>query len=125
MGMADLSHRQSARGPFGSRRVASAPMTLLRFLRRLLSADVMGLILILTAVQAFTYGVSSSLRNTDTRYFFWICLLAVLSALGLSKLSLNGIQTSVCMIVLGVLGIWIIAAQLAVPLLSLGRAILH
>jgi transglutaminase-like putative cysteine protease len=100
-------------------------MTLLRFLRRLASADVMGLLLILTAVQAFTYGVSSSLRNTDTRYFFWICAVAVLIALELSRLNLNGIQTSVCMIVLGILGIWIIAAQLAVPLLSLGRAILH
>ena len=100
-------------------------MTLLRFLRRLLSADVMGLLLVLTAVQAFTYGVSSSLRNTDTRYFFWICVVAVLIALGLSKLSLNGVQTSVCMIVLGILGIWIIAAQLAAPLLSLGRAMLH
>jgi transglutaminase-like putative cysteine protease len=100
-------------------------MTLLRFLRRLASADVMGLLLILTAVQEFTYGVSSSLRNTDTRYFFWVCAVAVLIALGLSKLSLNGIQTSVCMIVLGMLGIWIIAAQLTVPLLSLGKATLY
>ena len=100
-------------------------MTLLRFLRRLASADVMGLLLVLTAVQAFTYGVSSSLRNTDTRYFFWICAVAVLIALELSRLNLNGIQTSVSMIVLGILGIWIIAAQLAVPLLGLGRAVLH
>jgi transglutaminase-like putative cysteine protease len=100
-------------------------MILLRLLRRLVSADVMGLLLILTAVQAFTYGVSSSLRNTDTRYFFWICAVAVLIAMGLSKLNLNGIHTSVGMMVLGILGIWIIAAQLAVPLLGLGRAILH
>jgi transglutaminase-like putative cysteine protease len=100
-------------------------MILLRFLRRLVSADVMGLLLILIAVQAFTYGVSSSLRNTDTRYFFWICAVAVLIALGLSRLNLNGIQTSVCMIVLGILGIWIIAAQLAGPLLSVGRGIFH
>ena len=98
-------------------------MTMLRFLRRLASADVMGLLLILVAVQAFTYGVSSSLRNTDTRYFFWICLVAVLIALGLNRLKLNGLQTSICMTVLGILGIWIIAAQLTLPLLGLGKAI--
>ena len=99
-------------------------MTLLRFLRRLVSADVIGLLLILTAVQAFTDGISSSLRNTDTRYFFWICLVAVLIALGLYKLKLNGIQTSLCMIVIGALSIWLIAARLVTPLLDLGNALL-
>ena len=99
-------------------------MTMVRFLRRLVSADAMGLILILTAVQAFTYGISSSLRNTDTRYFFWICFVAVLIALGLNKLKLNGILSSVCMIAIGCLGIWIAAARLIGPLLDLGNALL-
>ena len=42
-------------------------------LSRLFSADSMGLILLLTALQAFTYGISSSLRSADERqgmYFF-------------------------------------------------------
>jgi len=99
-------------------------MTMLRFLRRLVSADVMGLLLILTAVQAFTYGVSSSLRNTDTRYFFWICFVAVLIALGFYKLKLNGMQAFLCMTVIGVLGIGLIAARLVAPLLDLGNALL-
>lgn len=97
----------------------------LRFLRRLVSADVMGLILIVTAVQALTYGISSSLRNTDTRYFFWICIVAVLIALGLNKLKLSGIQASVWMIVIGCLGIWIVAARLIGPLLDLGTMLLN
>jgi transglutaminase-like putative cysteine protease len=99
-------------------------MTMARFLRRLVSADVIGLLLILTAVQAFTYGVSSSLRNTDTRYFFWICFVAVLIALGFYKLKLNGMRAFLCMTVIGVLGIWLIAARLVTPLLDLGNALL-
>jgi transglutaminase-like putative cysteine protease len=99
-------------------------MTMVRFLRKLVSADAMGWLLILVALQALTYGLSSSLRNTDTRFFFWICLVAALIALGLSKLKLNGIQASVGMIALGVLGIWTIAARLVYPLLDLGKAIL-
>ena len=99
-------------------------MTMVRFLRRLASADVIGLLLIATAVQAFTYGISSSLRNTDTKYFFWVCLMAVLIALGLNKLRLNGTQASVGMIVLGILGIWLVAAQLVAPLLNLANAFL-
>ncbi len=94
---------------------------------RMLSADVMGLILLLAALQAFTYGVSSSLRGTDARqsiYFFWVCLIAVLIALGLSKLKLNGIQVSVGMASIGVAGVWILGARLASPLLELGNAIL-
>ena len=99
-------------------------MILLRLLRRFASADSLGLILILTAVQAFTYGISSSLRNTDTRYFFWICLAAVLMALGLNRLKLNGIYTSLLMIVIGCVGIWIVAARMIGPLLELAKTFL-
>jgi transglutaminase-like putative cysteine protease len=99
-------------------------MIMIRFLRRLVSADAMGWLLILVALQAVTYGLSSSLQNTDTRFFFWICLVAALIALGLSKLKLNGIQASVGMIALGVLGVWTVAARLVHPLLDLGKAIL-
>jgi transglutaminase-like putative cysteine protease len=99
-------------------------MTMVRFLRRLTSADAIGLVLILTAVQALTYGISSSLRNTDTRYFFWICVVAVLIALGLNRLKLNGILASILMIAIGCLGIWIVAARLIGPLLDVGNAIL-
>src|SRR5258705_13913396 len=119
MGMAHLSDGQGPCGPLCSGRLARAALTMLRFLRRLVSADVIGLLLILIAVQAFTYGVSSSLRNTDTRYFFWICFVAVLIALGFYKLKLNGMQAFLCMTLIGGLGIWLIAARLVTPLLDL------
>ena len=93
-------------------------------LRKVFSADILGLLLILAALQAFTFGVSSSLQNTDTKYFFWVCLLATLIALGLSKRNLKGIQVSVGMLVLGALGVWILGARLAAPLWDLGHAIL-
>ena len=99
-------------------------MILIRLLRRFASADALGLILILTAIQAFTYGISSSLRNTDTRYFFWVCLVAVLIALGLNRLKLNGIYASILMIVVGCVGIWLVAARMIGPLLELAKTFL-
>jgi transglutaminase-like putative cysteine protease len=95
-----------------------------RAFRQFLSADLLGLILTVTALQDFTYGVSSSLRNTDTKYFFWVCLLAMLIAFGLNKLKLNGIQASAWMVAVGVLGVWILGARLTTPMLDLGNAIL-
>ena len=95
-----------------------------RILGKILSADLLGLLLVVTALQDFTYGVSSSLKNTDTKYFFWICLLAALIAFGLNKLKLDGMQASVWMIAMGVIGLWILGARLTTPLLNLGNAIL-
>ena len=48
----------------------------------------------------------------------------MLIALGLSKLNLNGMQGSVAVTVLGILGIWIIAARLILPLFDLSKSIL-
>ena len=97
---------------------------LVRLLRRLVSADAIGLILVVSALQAFAYGISSSLRNTDTRYFFWVCLLAAWIAFGFSKRNLDGVSASLGMLALGILGVWILGAQLTAPLLDIGRAIL-
>ncbi|HET9911321.1 MAG TPA: transglutaminase-like domain-containing protein, partial [Anaerolineales bacterium] len=97
-------------------------------LPRLLSADVIGLILLVTALQAFTYGIASSLRGAGAQqgmYFFWICLIAALIALGLSKLKLKGIQVSAGMAAIGIAGVWILGARLASPLLDLGKAIVN
>lgn len=97
---------------------------IVRLLRRLFSAEAMGLLLVFIALQALTSGISSSLRNTDSRYFFWICLLGALIAFGLSRRNMNGIQASLGMIALGVAGVWILAARLLLPLLDLGNAVL-
>src|ERR1041384_7798514 len=103
MGMAHLRHRESRRGPRRARRVARAAM-IERLLNKLLSADVIGLALLLTALQTLTYGIASSLRNTDTKYFFWVCCVAALIAIGLGKLKWSGIQTSILMIGVGQIG---------------------
>src|ERR1041384_7273016 len=121
MGMARFGHGESSRGPRRARRVARAAM-MERLLNKLLSADVIGLALLLTALQTLTYGIASSLRNTDTKYFFWVCCVAALIAMGLGKLKLNGIQALVGMIGVGILGVWILGARLVLPLLDLGNA---
>ena len=99
-------------------------MIMVRLLRRMLSAEFIGLTLVVIALQALTYGISSSLRNTDTTYFFWVCLLGVLIAFGLSRRGFNGIPASVGMTALGIIGVWILGARLASPLLELGNALL-
>lgn len=96
----------------------------IRLARWLLSAEVLGLVLVSAALYALTDGITSSLRNTHTDGFFWICLLAALVAYGLSKRLESGILGSLWMIVLGILSIWILAAQLASPLLDLADALL-
>lgn len=95
-----------------------------RILFRIFSAEVMGLVLVLTALQAFTYGVASSLRNTETKYFFWVCFFAALLAFGLHKRRVKGISASLGMIVVGIMGVWILGARLATPLLDLARSTL-
>src|SRR5215207_2315906 len=124
MGMAHLRHGEGTCRPCGAGRLARTAIMLVRLLRRLVSADAIGLILVVSALQAFAYGISSSLRNTDTRYFFWVCLLAAWIAFGFSKRNLDGVSASLGMLALGILGVWILGAQLTAPLLDLGRAIL-
>ena len=99
-------------------------MIRIRVLRRAFSADAMGLILVFAALQALIYGLSSSLRNTDTKQFLWVCLLAAIIALGLSRRNSNGIAAAVGLIVLGIIGVWILGARLASPILDFGNAVL-
>lgn len=94
-----------------------------RILLKIFSAEVMGLILVITALQTFTYGVASSLRNTDTRYFFLICLIAAWLAWASNKRKLKGAYVAVAMFALGVIGVWILGARLAMPLMDLARSI--
>ncbi len=95
-----------------------------RLSRSILTAEAIGLFLIAIALRTFTFGIASSLRSTDTKYFFWVCLIAALVSFGLSRLKLSGIQVLVGMAVVGILGIWILGAGLAIPLLDLGNVIL-
>jgi transglutaminase-like putative cysteine protease len=95
-----------------------------RVWRYLLTADAMGILLFVLSLQVLAYGVSASVRNTDTGNFFWICLLSASISYRLGKSRWNGIQASVGTAALGVLFIWILGARLTQPLLDLGEAAL-
>ena len=96
---------------------------ILRLARRLLTANVMGILLVFFSLQLLTYGISASLRDTDTRYLFPICLTAALVGLGLSRSKLNGAQASIVTAVLGLVGVWVLGAGLVSPFLNLLKAI--
>ncbi len=91
---------------------------------KLFTADVVGLVIVVLSLQALSYGVSSSLSDTDTRYFFSICLIAAMISFGLSKSRLKWYQASAGIVALGGIGVWILGASLTTPLLDLGNAIL-
>jgi transglutaminase-like putative cysteine protease len=92
-----------------------------RLFRRFSAADVIAFTLIVTALNILAYGISVSLRDTDTKYFYSTCMTAALVGLGLSRIKCNGIQSSAWIVALGVLGVWIIGASLTAPLINFGR----
>lgn len=94
-----------------------------RFFRKIFTADVMGLLLVVAALNTLVFGISASLRTTDTRYFYYACMIAALTSLGLNKIKCNGIQASAWIVALGVAGVWIIGANLTVPLVNLGKVL--
>jgi hypothetical protein len=87
-----------------------------------MNAEALGIMLVIASLSAFTYGVSSSLRSTDTSGFFWICLAAAAISFGLGKIRWNGIQASAGIAALGILFVWILGARLTQPLLDLLNA---
>ncbi|MFT3894701.1 MAG: transglutaminase-like domain-containing protein [Anaerolineales bacterium] len=94
-----------------------------RIFRKLLTADAVGLILSWIAVYLLIYGISASLRQSDTQYFYYACTLSALIGLVLSRTKLNGIQASAWIAALGVSGVWVIGANLSIPLVALGKAL--
>ncbi len=99
-----------------------------RFLRRIPTAEAMGLILVLIALQTLSRGVAASLRGTSRENLFWICILAALISFGFSKgfskRKFNGWQSSVWTIALGTASIWILGAGLANPLFELVKSVI-
>ena len=92
-----------------------------RLFRKIPAADVMGLLLVGIALNVLAYGVSASLRNTDTSFFYYACISAALIGMGLSKTKMNGIQAAAWLAALGIFGVWIIGASLLGPLIHLVR----
>jgi transglutaminase-like putative cysteine protease len=95
-----------------------------RLLKKLFSAEILGLILVILALQVFTYGVSSSLRATDTTYLFWVCLIAAGTGWRLNKSKFNRMAASAGIAALGLIGVWILGARLALPLLDVIESVI-
>ena len=93
-----------------------------RFMEKLMYAESLGVLLVTLALFTFTNGISSSLRNTNTSAFFWVCLAAAGISFGLGKLHWKGIPASAGIAALGSLYIWILGARLTQPLLDLLNA---
>ncbi|HEU0296560.1 MAG TPA: transglutaminase domain-containing protein [Anaerolineales bacterium] len=97
---------------------------MIRLGRKLFTAEVMGLILIAASLQLFTQGITVSLSNTNTRYFFLVCIVAAMISLGLGKKHWKPYQAAVGMAALGAAGVWIIGARLVMPLIDLIRSLI-
>jgi transglutaminase-like putative cysteine protease len=93
-----------------------------RLARRLLSADVLGLLLFFLSLQMLTFGISSSLLRTETQSLFIICGIAAILGWVFSISKLKGIFASIIIVLIGLVSIWIMGARLTVPLLELIRS---
>lgn len=93
----------------------------LRLFRKLLTAESIGLMLVLVALGAMTYGISSSLSGVDSGSVLRVCFIGAAMSLGLAKTRINGISASVILIVAGFIGTWILGAAVARPLIDLLR----
>ena len=97
---------------------------ILRLGKKLLTANVLGVLFVLLALQLLSDGLAASLRDTDTRYLFPISLVGALAGLGCSRRKLGGIQALVLMAALGLGGVWIAGAGLFGPLVNLFKSLL-
>ena len=119
MGVAHIGYGQGCCCEQTARRLEKFGVMIQRLFRRLMNADAMGLLLVILALLTFTYGISSSLRSTDTSGFFWLCFASAAVSFGLGKIRWNGIQASAGSVALGIVLIWILGARLTQPLLDL------
>jgi len=97
---------------------------IVRLLRKLLSVEILGPILVIAALQMLTYGISSSLPGTDVGYLFSVCLFAAVLGWVFSRSKLNGFASSLLITALGLTGIWIIGSRLFLPLVDWLKAVL-
>jgi len=96
---------------------------ILRLLKKLLDPEVLSFILALLSLQMLAYGISSSLRGTETRYLFTICIIAAALGWTFSKSKLTGSYASLLIALLGIVGLWIVAARLLLPVLELIKSL--
>ena len=94
-----------------------------RALRWLLSAEAMGYLLVLSAVQVFIYGVTASLRSPDSPVFFWASLAALVLGLRLGNRPSKMWQAVMAVCAAGAAAVWLVGARMPGPLMLLGREV--
>jgi transglutaminase-like putative cysteine protease len=94
-----------------------------RLLRRLTTAEALGMSVVTVALFIFIHGIVSSFRGTDFGDFLWLCLCALWISFGLRRIRLNGIPASAGIAALGILLAWVLGARLTRPLLELMKAV--
>lgn len=91
-----------------------------RIARQLLTADAVGILFVIAALQILPFGIAASVSGIrNTQYFFLICLVAAGIGFGWSKTQRSGIPASAGIAALGILFVWILGARLTQPLLNL------
>lgn len=89
-----------------------------RFVRKLFTAEVMGAVLVITALQILVYGISTSLQNPASSYFSAASLIAASFAWEFGKRNSKLIHAAVGIVALGASSVWITGARLFIPLLN-------
>lgn len=92
-----------------------------RLARQLFTADALGILFVIAALQILPFGIAASV-SVNIQYFSLICLVAAGIGYGWSKTQRNGIQASAEIAALGILFVWILGARLTQPLLNLVSA---
>ncbi len=93
-------------------------------LQRILTANAMGLIIVLVALQTLSSGVATALRGTNKDVLFWICILAALLGLGLRRIKSNGLQAAAWIAAVGIISMWILGAGLTDPMFNLLKSVI-
>jgi transglutaminase-like putative cysteine protease len=121
MGMARRWHRESGCSENRSGRLAEDRM-IERIFKKILTAEIIGNVLVFMALLILVFGITFSLNNPDPTYFLVASLVATWISLELSKRNSRPIPASAGLVALGGIGVWILGASLSIPLINLFKA---
>ncbi len=96
-----------------------------RVLKKILNAEVAGLVLVLMAIQVLLLGVRTAIRDIQVSDLSWSCLAGALAGLLGGRSKWNGRQMSAMLITFGLVGVWIIGARIADPIFDLIRSVIE
>lgn len=93
-------------------------------LRRVFRADVIGMCLVLIAIQVLLYGVGTVIRESESHTLFWICMMAAAISFFGAHSRWKVRQLSAALITLGIIAVWIAGAGITGPIVDLIRGLI-